>query len=190
MGGCITMQMGAKIREIRQKEKLTLNDLAEETGLTPSYISQVERGLIEPSISSLRRISAALGVPLYVFLTEEKEQHVLIRANERGKLELPHSNIIYEFVTPVGADKKVKSKMEIIYMRLKGKSWSSDKSFVHPADECIFLIEGVMEVELGTERYTLYEGDSIYIQEHIPHRFYNAGDKTATFISVMCPAIY
>ena len=45
MGGCITMQMGAKIREIRQKEKLTLNDLAEETGLTPSYISQVERGL-------------------------------------------------------------------------------------------------------------------------------------------------
>ncbi|GFN37225.1 helix-turn-helix domain-containing protein [Tepidimicrobium xylanilyticum] len=184
------MSIGAKIREIRQKEKLTLNELAEETGLTASYISQVERGLIEPSISSLRRIAAALCVPLYVFLTEEQEQHVLIRANERRKLELPHSNITYEFVTPMGADKKVKSKMEIIYLRLKGKSWSSDKPFVHPADECIFLIEGVMEVELGTEKYTLYEGDSIYIQENIPHRFYNPSDKMAIGISVISPCIY
>ncbi|MBF6841806.1 helix-turn-helix domain-containing protein, partial [Acinetobacter baumannii] len=54
------MQLGNKIREVRQKAKLTLNDLASKTGLTASYISQVERGLIDPSISSLRRISAAL----------------------------------------------------------------------------------------------------------------------------------
>jgi transcriptional regulator with XRE-family HTH domain len=183
--------LGEKIREVRQKAKLTLNDLANKTGLTASYISQVERGLIDPSISSLRRISAALDVPLYVFLTEETEQqHVLIRANERIKLNLPHSNIIYEFITPKVSETKVKSKMEIIYLRLKAKSWSSDKPFVHAADECVFLIDGTMEVELGTEKYTLYTGDSIYIQENIPHRFYNAGDKTAIFISVICPSIF
>ncbi len=68
------MSLGAKIREVRQKAKLTLNDLASKTGLTASYISQVERGLIDPSISSLRRISAVLEVPLYVFLTDEMEQ--------------------------------------------------------------------------------------------------------------------
>jgi len=68
------LSLGAKIREVRQKAKLTLNDLASKTGLTASYISQVERGLIDPSISSLRRISAVLEVPLYVFLTDEMEQ--------------------------------------------------------------------------------------------------------------------
>lgn len=185
------MSLGAKIREVRQKAKLTLNDLASKTGLTASYISQVERGLIDPSISSLRRISAALEVPLYVFLTDEMEQqHVLVRANERIKLNLPQSNITYEFITPGISETKIRSKMEIIYLRLKAKSWSSDKPFIHEADECIFLIDGKLNVELGTEVYTLNEGDSIYIQENIPHRFYNAGDKTAIFISVMCPAIY
>lgn len=185
------MSLGTKIREVRQKGKLTLNDLANKTGLTASYISQVERGLIDPSISSLRRIAAALNVPLYAFLTDQTEQqHVLVRANERIKLNLPQSNITYEFITPGISETKIKSKMEIIYLRLKAKSWSSNKPFIHDADECVFLIDGTLNVELGTEIYTLYEGDSIYIQENIPHRFYNPGDETVIFISVMCPAIY
>lgn len=163
------MLLGAKIRKVRQDMKLTLKELSEKAGLTASYISQVERGIIEPSISSLRRMSAALEVPIYTFLTDNIEQeHVLIRANERRKLDLPHSSIIYEFITPMASDKRANPKMEVIYLKLEAKSWSSDRPFVHAADECIFMIDGNMDVLLGTERYNLQEGDSIYTRKCSP----------------------
>lgn len=186
------MLLGAKIRKVRQDMKLTLKELSEKAGLTASYISQVERGIIEPSISSLRRMSAALEVPIYTFLTDnsEQQQHVLIRANERRKLDLPHSSIIYEFITPMASDKRANPKMEVIYLKLEAKSWSSDRPFVHAADECIFMIDGNMDVLLGTERYNLQEGDSIYIQENVPHRFYNPGENMAISISIISPIIY
>lgn len=161
--------LGAKIRKVRQDMKLTLKELSEKAGLTASYISQVERGIIEPSISSLRRMSAALEVPIYTFLTDNIEQeYVLIRANERRKLDLPHSSIIYEFITPMASDKRANPKMEVIYLKLEAKSWSSDRPFVHAADECIFMIDGNMDVLLGTERYNLQEGDSIYTRKCSP----------------------
>lgn len=163
------MLLGAKIRKVRQDMKLTLKELSEKAGLTASYISQVERGIIEPSISSLRRMSAALEVPIYTFLTDNIEQeYVLIRANERRKLDLPHSSIIYEFITPMASDKRANPKMEVIYLKLEAKSWSSDRPFVHAADECIFMIDGNMDVLLGTERYNLQEGDSIYTRKCSP----------------------
>lgn len=185
------MSLGAKIREVRQAAKLTLKNLSDKTGLTASYISQVERSIIEPSIYSLRRISAALEMPIHIFLTDENTQnHVLIRANERKKLDLPHSSIIYEFITPMASDKRTNPKMEVIYLKLEPKSWSSSKPFIHAADEWIFMIEGEMDIFLGTDKYTLKKGDSIYIQENIPHRFYNPGTEIAIAISAISPIIY
>ncbi|EET84441.1 transcriptional regulator, XRE family [Clostridium carboxidivorans P7] len=65
--------LGPKIREIRQEKGLTLNELADKTGLTASYLSQIERNIIDPSLSSLRKISLSLEVPIYTFLTDEKK---------------------------------------------------------------------------------------------------------------------
>ncbi|MBV7273797.1 helix-turn-helix domain-containing protein [Clostridium thailandense] len=182
--------LGPKIREIRQQEGLTLNELADKTGLTASYLSQIERNIIDPSLSSLRKISVELKVPIYTFLTDEKKQNVLIQANKRKKLELPNSSIVYEFVTPMASDKEVNSKMEIIYFQLEPFSWSSDEFMVHPADECIFIIEGTAEIYLAEEKYILNKGDSIYIQENIPHRFYNPTSEKIIGVSSICPPIY
>lgn len=185
------MSIGAKIREIRHQSKLTLQNLSEMTDLTASYISQVERGITEPSIYSLRRISAALKVPTHIFLADDyTKDHVLIRANERKKLDLPNSNIIYEFITPTASDKGTNPKMEIIYLKLEPKCWSSNKDFFHDADESIFVIEGEMDIFLGENKYSLKKGDSIYIHENVPHRFYNPGDELAIILSTISPIIY
>jgi len=181
---------GTKIRSIRQEKGLTLNELADKTDLTASYLSQIERNLIDPSLSSLRKISLALEVPLYSFLTDKKKQNVLIKADKRKKLELPNSSIVYEFITPMAADKEVNLKMEIIYFQLEPYSWSSDEFMVHAADECIFIVDGTIEINLSEEKYKLNKGDSIYIQENTPHKFYNPTSKKVIGISNICPPIY
>jgi transcriptional regulator with XRE-family HTH domain len=184
--------LGPKIRETRQAKGLTLNDLAEKTKLTASYLSQLERNIIEPSLASLRKISVALEVPIYTFLSNgNNKDHVLIPSNKRKKLDLPNSSITYEFLTPMASDKEAQPKMEIIYYQLEPKSWSSEDYIVHAADECIFILQGEIELYLGEEKYVVKQGDSIYIRENIPHRFYNPlPNQKVIGISTICPPIY
>jgi len=169
---------------------MTLNELASKTDVTASYISQVERDIIEPSLSSLRKIAVALGVPLFTFLHNDTIDPVVVRAAERRKLDLPESSIVYEFVTPMVSDQKVQPKMEIIYFTLAAKSWTSEENITHEADECIFVIEGELQVYLEDKSYHLMAGDSIYIKENIGHRFYNPTDAVIKGITNITPAIY
>lgn len=182
--------IGTKIRELRTEKNMTLSQLAKMTDFTASYISQLERNIIQPSLSSLRKISAALGVPIYSFLTFEENQHVITRADQRKKLELPNSNIIYEFVSPMAGDKSTMPKMEIIHFTLEPRSWSSDEPVIHSADESIYILEGSIQAYLDADVFDLHEGDNIYIRESVPHRLFNDTDKTAKGISVITPAIY
>ncbi|SET16324.1 Transcriptional regulator, contains XRE-family HTH domain [Natronincola peptidivorans] len=182
--------LGKRIREIRHKKGMTLNELASEIDVTASYISQVERNIIEPSLSSLRKIAVALGVPLFTFLQDDSVDPVVVRASERKKLALPESSIIYEFVTPMVSDTKIKPKMEIIFFTLEPKSWTSDENITHEADECIFVIEGQLEIFLEEKKYCLESGDSVYIKENIGHRFYNPTDEIIRGITIITPPIY
>lgn len=182
--------IGTKIRELRTEKSMTLTELARMTDFTASYISQLERNIIQPSLSSLRKISEALGVPIYSFLTFEENQHVITRADERKKLELPNSSIIYEFMSPMAGDKATMPKMEIIYFTLEPQSWSGDGQMIHTADESVIVLEGTMEVYLDQQVYELHEGDNIYIRESVPHRMFNPTDKVIKGISVITPAIY
>lgn len=169
---------------------MTLNELAEDINVTASYISQVERNIIEPSLSSLRKIAVALGVPIYTFLSDDTADPVLIKASERKKLDLPESSITYEFVTPMVSDHNIKPKMEIIFFQLAPKSWTSHENITHEADECIFVIEGELEIYLEDKKHVLEAGDSIYIKENIGHRFYNPTDKVVKGLTHITPAIY
>ena len=78
--------LGQRIRQLRQNKGMTLNDVADRTQFTAGYISQIERDLIDPSLSALRKIAKALGVPVYIFLEEPDIKSVMIQANKRQKL--------------------------------------------------------------------------------------------------------
>lgn len=182
--------LGTKIRELRQQKGMTLNELADKTDVTASYLSQLERNIIDPSLSSLRKISAAFGVPIYTFLEDEAKHPILILAEERQKLDLPNSSITYEFLTPMASNREVNPKMEIIYFQLNPKSYSNDEMVTHAADEAIFVMQGKLEIFLGEEKYCLKEGDSLYVIENTPHRYYNPSEEKAVGICTICPPIY
>ncbi|MBK5251673.1 MAG: helix-turn-helix transcriptional regulator [Peptostreptococcaceae bacterium] len=182
--------IGAKIRKLRQEKGMTLSELAKQVNFTASYISQIERSIIDPSLSSLRKIALALDTPIYSFLSEENADHFLIKAEKRKKLALPNSTMIYEFVTPMASNKTIRPKMEIIYIHMDAESWSNEDYLSHKVDECIFVLHGSFHVYLGEEKYVLEEGDSIYIQENVSHRIYNPLKTVTTAISCFSPSLY
>ena len=93
--------LGTNIREYRKKQKLTMKELAERTGLSIGYISQVERGETEPSLSSLRKIAGEFDVPVYVLLDDHKNDSSLtIRREERMTAHVRKNSVEYEFLTP------------------------------------------------------------------------------------------
>lgn len=182
--------IGSKIRQIRLSKGMTLNDLAEKTNFTAGYISQLERDIIEPSLSSLRKIATCLNVPLFTFLDNTEMQAAVIYSNKRQKMELPDSNVIYEFLTPMGSSQESCPKMVVIYTQLDPGTWSNDEWLSHSAEECIFALKGSVDVFAGDIKYSLDEGDSLYIRENTPHKIYNPGAEKAISISSMTPAVF
>lgn len=183
--------LGDKIREARRRRGITLNQLAEMSGLTASYISQAERNLTEPSLSSLRKLSAALQLPLYFFLDEDIPQTQVIRADQRRKLAIPGSNLVYEYLSPVGPLDGEAPLLEVILLRLNAKCWSREDYVRHDtAEESITVLSGTLTADCLHEEYQLHAGDSIYIRRGIPHRVYNPGSSVASALMCLTPPVH
>ena len=92
--------LGERIRERRQELGLTLRQLGELADLSASFLSLVEKGRTSPSIASLQRIAAALQVPIFDFLDNNRHLDPVVRRAERKKLSFPDSQISYDLLCP------------------------------------------------------------------------------------------
>ncbi|NMA48711.1 MAG: cupin domain-containing protein [Tissierellia bacterium] len=182
--------IGSKIKQARLNKKMTLKDLAEKTDFTAGYISQLERDIIEPSLSSLRKIATCLNVPLFAFLENTEIQTAVIHSDKRQKMQFSDSNIVYEFLTPLGSSQESSPKMVVLYVQIEPGTWSNDEWLTHSAEECIFVLRGTVDVLTRDKQYRLNDGDSLYIHENTPHKIFNPGTKKAITISAMTPAIF
>ncbi|SKC81120.1 helix-turn-helix domain-containing protein [Maledivibacter halophilus] len=183
--------IGSKIRKIRQEKGLTLNQVANITNFTASYLSQIERNMTEPSISSLRKIAQAFNVPIYFFLSDEdEEEKFFIKTKDRKIMKLPKSNIFYEFLTPMPNEMDWQMKFVSGYFEIKPKKSASKDFFIHKTDEAIIILEGTMELILGEKHYFMEKGDSVYIKENIPHKMINNGNSTVKGIFIISPPVF
>lgn len=177
--------LGNKIREKRKDVGITLRELATRTDLTPSFLSQIERDLAVPSITSLRKIAGVLGVPIFHFLMDSDGASPVVRRDARKKLVLPDSHLVYELLSP-----DLKRKMEVWMARLEPGASGSDSPMSHPADECILVIQGKLGIKLGDDDYVLEPGDSIYFDGAVPHLLTSVGDEDLVFVSSVSPPVF
>lgn len=183
--------LGNRIRELRKSESLTMQELADKVGVTQGYISQIERGLIDPSLSVVRKISEVLEVPIISLFADDNDgQVVVIPSDKRKMLKFSGSNIVYEFLTPFTRAEKVQPKLEMLYIELQAKSWGSEEVMIHDADECLYVLEGVIEYHVNGKVHRVEAGDSIYVPEKNFHRMYNPGENVARAIGVITPPLY
>ncbi|NLS45361.1 MAG: cupin domain-containing protein [Firmicutes bacterium] len=174
--------LGERIRKKRKERDKSLSELSELTGLTASFLSQVERDVTEPSITSLRKIARALDVPIFYFLLDTEEQSPVVRAENRKVLKFPQSDQTFELLTP-----DLSGQMELMIATLKPNTATCDEPLTHPGEECTFVLEGEMGIEIGEDNYHLKQGDSIYFYCTIPHKITNVGKTDLVFVSVMTP---
>ena len=176
------LRLGQRIRKKRQSKGMSLNDVAEEIQKTSSYLSQVERGLAEPSITALREIARALEVPIFYFLIEEQNHNAVVRKNERRILNFPGSHLTFELLSP-----DLNREMEVIEATLEPGAETSEEPLNHLGEECTIVIQGEMYIKIGEQEYELEKGDSIYYKASLAHKIKSIGEVDLRFISAITP---
>lgn len=174
--------MGGKIRQKRIERGLSLKSLAKAIGKTPSFLSQVERGLAEPSITSLRDIARALAVPIFYFLLDANSPSPVVRRDQRKIMSFPGYQLTFELLSP-----SLNREMEVIQGRLEPGGMTCQEPLSHPGEEATLVLTGQMEIQVGSDHHLLGEGDCIYYYASVPHKIVNVGDGELIFISAITP---
>ncbi|WP_027092105.1 helix-turn-helix domain-containing protein [Cohnella thermotolerans] len=174
-----------KIRSLRTQRNLTLKDLSEKTGLSISFLSQVERGESSLAITSLQKIAEALGVPISKFFESPHNNNFLVKADERKTFTIETSSNSY---ARLGSEFPGRLLEPILVTLNPGDDQNG--TYSHPGEEFYYLLSGTMTMVVDGQEYELKEGDSIHFPSHLPHHWYNPSDKPARMISVLTPAIF
>lgn len=175
-------QLGHRIRQKRVEKGLSLKALASRIDKTPSFLSQVERGLAEPSITSLRAIAKALEVPIFFFLLDSDNHTPVIKKDQRKVMTFPGYQLTFELLSP-----DLNRDMEIIQGRLEPGGMTCESPLAHPGEEATLVLEGKMEILLGSDPYILEAGDCIYYYASLPHKITNVGEGELVFVSAITP---
>lgn len=174
--------LGNGIRVERQRQALTLAQLAERADLSASALSQIERGVTDPSIGSLRRIASALQVPFFQFLVEPGLPEPVVRKTERPTIQFPNRTLQYQLLTP-----NLRSLFEVLALELKPGAATGDEALAHDSEECLMVLHGSVRVELAGQTYDLEDGDAISIQRNLPHRVVNRSAAVAELLTIIGP---
>jgi len=169
------VEIGKKIILFRTANKLTIRDFSEMTGLSTSLISQLERGMGNPSFSALEAIADALGIPMFaLFMGEIDNSSLILRKEDRKKVfDSGSSHVLYDILTP----SPIKSSLDILIMNLTPKTETAGDFTTHAVEEIAFVLEGEVFIMLEDERFLLNEGDSARILPTMRHKFINETDR-------------
>lgn len=167
------INIGEKIAQYRKNKGLSIRDLAKLAEVTPSLLSQIERGLANPSVNSLKSIANALNAPLFTFFTSEViKEDLIVRGHNRKKVILPGAdNVIYEMLTP-----ELDNNLEFAIMDLSPKSSSCTEQIYHNGYEIAYVLEGEVNLYLDNEKFQLKKDDSIKIPVGMHHKWENDSD--------------
>ena len=160
--------LGARVRALRRERGLTLKGLGRLAGLSHPFLSQVERGLARPSVTSVERIAAALDVSVARLWAPPRtgEAVRIIRSDEGGTVE-NHGGRVRELPGVPGAP-------SLREWSCRGRRWPEEHD-VHSGEVAIYVARGAIEVDLGGTVHELGEGDTLRFEGSIPHRIRRTG---------------
>jgi transcriptional regulator with XRE-family HTH domain len=183
--------LGSAIRKSRKAQSLTLKQLAERTGFTHSYISQVERGLIMPSLSALQELAAGLSISASDLIKSyetpavnaEKALARVVRNNERLVLIYPGSDIRTELLLP-----EYYPDFSIAWLTFDPGSQDYMHRHEHSGMHFGVVVSGELRFYIGAEDYTLERGDAIHFDASVHHRWVNESGEIAELVVFTRPA--
>jgi len=179
--------VGNDIRALRKSRSMTLVDFASAIDRSVGFVSQIERGISEPSISDLRNIARLFDVPLSFFFGDNtdnvSESRHIVRATQRRKLGNPEEGLIEELLSP-----DLGGSFEIIRSEFAPGA-ILDEAQQRDTEEAGYIISGTLELEIEGEWHTLNEGDSFRFAGE-SYRWHNKTKNNAIAIWVVSPPVY
>ncbi len=174
------MDLGAKIRQMRNQKGLTQEELADRCELTKGYISQLENNLNSPSIATLTDILNALGSNLSEFFREDAEEKVVFSKEEF--IEKDSEGMFLRWLIPNAQ----KNMMEPMLVELS-ESTASPIDVPHEGEEFGYVLEGKISVVLGSKHYPCKKGEAFYYAASKPHYILNKSKNKAKFLWISTP---
>jgi transcriptional regulator with XRE-family HTH domain len=174
---------GSALRALREQRGLTIASLARQVGISAAAISQIESGTVQPSVTTLRKLAAALGVPVFrFFLPADSAAASLVRRSERKTVGLARTGARYELLTP-----SLQGQLEVMEITMDPGQASAPERINHAGEECLVIIKGRGVLELGDDAIDMRTGDAATFQASIPHRLRNTGQRALLALSVITP---
>ncbi len=170
--------IGKRLLKLRRDKKLTLKQLANETGLAPAFISKVEKGEVTPPVAVILQLSRALDVDSGILLTQEKRK---AEKQSDADYDKRTSTYTYETLTPAARHKHLKAFRIFIDPKSEHKS----VSYQHLGEEFQYVLKGKVEVMVGENKNVLGPGESIHFNSAIPHKLKNISAKRAELVVVL-----
>lgn len=175
------VNIGLQVRSRRQQQALSLRDVAERSGLSISFLSQMERDLVAPSLSSLKQIATALGGSVAELLGEDEDcQLAVLRRADRPVWSLARTR--FELLA-TGGDRKMEPQL----ITFDPGGDSGNHPVTHEGEEFLFLLNGCLKCWIGDETVVLEAGDCAYFASEIPHRMQNPHPGPCTCLLVATP---
>lgn len=176
--------LGTRLRELRERQALSLRSLAERAGVSESFVSQVERGRANPSVASLRRLAEALGASVADLFEAGSARGLHVKASDRPRLVHPQRRW-EDFLITRGA-----KRLQVILSVIE-PGGGSDEPYSHDSDEeCVLVLRGSLEFRIGDENYLLEEGDSLIFESRLEHWNHNPGPSKAEVLWISTPPSY
>ncbi|MEW6265451.1 MAG: cupin domain-containing protein [Thermodesulfobacteriota bacterium] len=173
-----------KIREIRRRKKITLDTLAQWSGLTKGYLSKLERGLKSPPISTLSKLADALGVEIAEFFKSDSPPVQCAVVTREQRRAITRDGVSFGYSYESIAYPKANRHMEPFVITLVPTE-KETPIMSHQGEEMIYVLKGKLEFLYRQERYVLREGDCVYFDSGEPHRAKALDGKEAKALSVI-----
>jgi transcriptional regulator with XRE-family HTH domain len=182
------VEVGKKIRELREARAMSLQDLADRTGYSSALLSQFESHMVSPPLGALVKLSLVLEVEVSRFLGEDQAHpYVLVREGEREVVSRVASregvNLGYTYEA-LGFGMQ-DHNMEPFIVTLEPVPIREKRLSVHEGEEFIYVLEGKMRIRLGDHTDVLGPGDSIYFKCTTPHHVTCDGEKPVKILAVI-----
>lgn len=166
--------------ELRVERNLSLGDLARESGISKTMLSDIEKGNSNPTINTIWKIANGLKVP-YTKLIDNIERETIVLRKSESIMQTDETEnyrvFCYYRTTPI-------RNFELFYVELDANSANASIGHSEKAQEYIYVISGELVLQLETGEYTLYEGDSFAFDSSLNHTYVNKTDSLLTFMVI------
>ncbi len=175
----LELSIGKRIKNYRKKLGFTIRDLASHCGLSANAISLIERGENSPTISSLKRLSVALGISLNELLEEEDNNPIVYIKNCQG-MRMKHPKFEIESLG-YGMPNQ---QLEPYCVTVRSGVDTSSRVISHPGQEFVYCLSGEIDYFIGGQQYKMKEGDSLLFDALSPHGWCNPNPEEVRLLLV------